>query len=45
MNNVHNVEKTMQKFQKLAKMPKVTEPCFGSKLLTTCRSLLEDTMN
>ena len=40
MNNPHNVEKTMQKFQQLAKDAQSNgDPVLSRKLFTTCRSL------
>ena len=42
MNNIHNVEKTMLKFQQLAKDAQSNgDPVSCSKLFTTCRSLFK----
>ena len=36
MNNLHNVEKTMQKFQQLAKDAQVMESCACTELSAAC---------
>ena len=42
MNNIHNVEKTMQKYQQLAKDAQSNgDPVLAQNYLTTCRSLFK----
>ena len=41
INNIHNVEKAMLKFQQLAKDAQSNGDSFSSKLFTTCRPLFE----
>ena len=44
MTNPFNVEKTIQKYQQLAKDAQSTgDPCFSRKLLAACRSLFKKT--